>query len=731
MTHGRNRKSILSALLLACSVLVSVVVTSEAADKPSDPNIAQSTTPLATAQKSLQSKSAGEDLEADTIKYGFLMALTGNNSAVRTMGFTWVSYGVFWSEEEPTQGQYSWLSGANNVDNIADAARTANVNLLIRISRTPDWARDPNCAGNDTCPPADATNFGRFAGVLAARVRSRLSGQQVAYEIWNEPNTSGEWGGLCPDPARYTALLRAAYPRIKASDPSATVAGGAVTTVAEVRTNCHVDDLNFIQGMYNAGAAPYFDVLSDHPYGFITAPEADPVTSPSGLVFRRAERHRAYMVANGDGSKKIWATELGWAINPATEGYSCPASEIQWYQIYNQQQQADYLVRAYQWARSYWPWMGAMFTWNFDFDEAPWYSECNSFRFYAVKNRLAKSALQNLVLHPPPTYTPVPVSPTPSATPIDGPPVITDVRYNATHFTRDGGPLTIDLDAHDNDTTPIDTAQVLVTFPTTGTQLLSMTLASGTQYSGTWHLDFTIPSNNGPTVLTYTMQPYVVEQFPPRRTTMAPSQQIVLANTRFWDVPTDYWAYSYIESLASGGAIGGYSDGSFKPGNNATRAQLSKIVVLAFGFPLLNPTNSSFHDVPAGSTFYQYVETAVARSLVNGYTCGGAGEPCVPPGNKPYFRPNDPVTRAQIAKIVVLAGGWNLLNPAASTFEDVPPGSTFYRYVETAYTRGILAGYECGNPEPCVSPGDKPYFRPNSNASRAQISKMVYLAANP
>ena len=212
---------------------------------------------------------------------------------------------------------------------------------------------------------------------------------------------------------------------------------------------------------------------------------------------------------------------------------------------------------------------------------------------------------------------------------------------------------------------------------------------------------------------------------------MAPSQQILLANTRFWDMPTGHWAYSFVESLAATGAIGGYDDGSFKPGNNASRAQLSKIVVLAFGYPLINPQTARFQDVAPGSTFYQYVETAAAQNLVSGYNCGGTGEPCVPPGNKPYFRPNNPISRAQIAKIVALAAGWPLLNPSSSTFQDVAPGSTFYQHVETAYAHGILAGYPCGNPEPCVPPAHKPYFRPNSNASRAQIAKMVYLASSP
>ena len=159
-----------------------------------------------------------------------------------------------------------------------------------------------------------------------------------------------------------------------------------------------------------------------------------------------------------------------------------------------------------------------------------------------------------------------------------------------------------------------------------------------------------------------------------------------------------------------------------QPNNNSTRGQTSKIVVLAFDFPINTTGGTHFTDVPACSTFYPYIETARNLSLVGGYADG-------------TFRPNNNVTRGQIAKIVVLAAiahdpvHWTLIDPPANAFEDVPRGSTFYQYVETAATHGIIAGYQCGDPaEPCNRPGYKPYFRPNNNATRAQISKIVYLS---
>jgi hypothetical protein len=47
-------------------------------------------------------------------------------------------------------------------------------------------------------------------------------------------------------------------------------------------------------------------------------------------------------------------------------------------------------------------------------------------------------------------------------------------------------------------------------------------------------------------------------------------------------------------------------------------------------------------------------------------------------------------------------------------------------------SRDIINGYQCGGPgEPCVPPLNRPYFRPGSNASRGQLSKMIYLALQP
>jgi hypothetical protein len=189
-------------------------------------------------------------------------------------------------------------------------------------------------------------------------------------------------------------------------------------------------------------------------------------------------------------------------------------------------------------------------------------------------------------------------------------------------------------------------------------------------------------------------------------------------------VPSGSTFYQYVECLACRGIISGYPDGTFKPNNLVTRGQLSKIVSNAAGFSDPQSTQM-FQDVAPGSTFFDFVGRLASRGYIGGYACGGSGEPCVPPDNLPYFRPNNNATRGQISKIVSNAAGFYEL-VSGQTFEDVPPGSTFYDFIERLASRGVMSGYPCGSPaEGCVPPENRPYFRPGNNATRGQTSKIV------
>jgi hypothetical protein len=216
----------------------------------------------------------------------------------------------------------------------------------------------------------------------------------------------------------------------------------------------------------------------------------------------------------------------------------------------------------------------------------------------------------------------------------------------------------------------------------------------------------------------------LVEHYSGCGATPTPTVMPTACPIQFSDVPQGSTFYTFIRCLACRNIVNGYADGTFKPNNNVTRGQLSKIVANSAGFN--DPqTAQMFEDVPVGSTFQVYIGRLASRGYISGYPCGGSGEPCVQPGNLPYFRPNNNATRGQIAKIDANAAGF-VDPPAGQTFEDVPPGSTFYTYTQRLTSRSIMQGYPCGGTgEPCVHPNDRSYFRPFNNATRGQTSKIV------
>jgi hypothetical protein len=130
--------------------------------------------------------------------------------------------------------------------------------------------------------------------------------------------------------------------------------------------------------------------------------------------------------------------------------------------------------------------------------------------------------------------------------------------------------------------------------------------------------------------------------------------------------------------------------------------------VLAFHIPLYNGSEQSFSDVPTNHPFYQYIMTAKRDNIITGYNDG-------------TFRPYANVTRGQIAKIAVESARMELLNPigGSPSFTDVPSNHTFFRHIETAYAHGILSGYADGT------------FKPDADATRGQITKIVNLATHP
>jgi len=92
--------------------------------------------------------------------------------------------------------------------------------------------------------------------------------------------------------------------------------------------------------------------------------------------------------------------------------------------------------------------------------------------------------------------------------------------------------------------------------------------------------------------------------------------------SQYTDLSSIHWAYSYIEYLTAQGVISGYQDGTFQPSNNIKRAEFAKVICEAQGWDLLDPEILSFPDVSKTHWAYQYIETAKANGAIGGYIDG-------------------------------------------------------------------------------------------------------------
>ena len=266
---------------------------------------------------------------------------------VRDLGFGWLKQSFAWTEISGARGGYDWF----RPDGVLALAEERGLKLLVRLDHAPPWAMPADPAAG----PAIPEYFAEFCSAVATRYAGRIA----AYEVWNEPNLAREWRDQTPDPARYVELLKACYLAIKAADPHAIViSAGLAPTISD--DEIAMNDMRFFEGMYAAGAGSYFDILGVHAPGYGSPPEfspqdaaVDPFLTSGVWVFRHVEEVRALMVSMGDADKQIAITEMGWTSDPINPAYK-------WYRV-EEATRADYLVRAYQYARDHWqPWVALM-----------------------------------------------------------------------------------------------------------------------------------------------------------------------------------------------------------------------------------------------------------------------------------------------------------------------------------------------------------------------------------
>lgn len=304
------------------------------------------------------------------------------------MGARWVKQLFPWEQIEPTAkgnfrderfGGSTWA----HYDRIVRLAQETGLELIVRLDRPPDWARQQALAQpalqaaleqdpdrEITGPPDDLDDYGDFVYAVV----SRYQGQVGYVQLWNEPNLANEWNWAPIDPARFVELLCLGYRRAKEANPDVVVLFPSLAPNDGLDPR-HMSDLAFLQQVYESGGRACFDVMSAQLYGL-----GQPPTERTPLGFDRDNLRlltrtdvsrvvllREIMERYDDRDKAIWVGELGWNATPA--GWTGQPSP--WGRPVDEQTKGRYIVQALDRSLREWPWMGVHNLWFLHWDGPP------------------------------------------------------------------------------------------------------------------------------------------------------------------------------------------------------------------------------------------------------------------------------------------------------------------------------------------------------------------------
>ncbi len=165
-----------------------------------------------------------------------------------------------------------------------------------------------------------------------------------------------------------------------------------------------------------------------------------------------------------------------------------------------------------------------------------------------------------------------------------------------------------------------------------------------------------------------------------------------------------HWAEAEIIFLFNKGIVNGSSDGSFYPNNNITRAEFAAMLVRMLGIPVDAYANV-FSDVKAGDWYADVVQTIYNNGIMSGY----AG----------YFRPNDKITREEMAVSVMKA--YELKTKAEA---EITVSEEYFKDTEAMAEWSRNSIFKAVSLELINGTGNQ-LFEPADYATRAQVSVLI------
>ncbi len=266
-------------------------------------------------------------------------------------------------------------------DFIMDETRRLGLEPVVRIDRPPAWARTASITtpkfqaglqenGDSTGPPDNYADYADFVGAVATRYRGKVR----FIQIWNEPNLSYEWNWVLPEPERFTELLRLAATAARAANPDIVILFPSLSPTDGLEPRkAPMSELEYLDRVYAAGGAPFFDIMSAQAYGLGQPPDEHRYIFLRGrsnwnwgrpidtrIDVSRVVLLREVMERHDDAGKAVWISEFGY--NSAPESIPEPARS-NWGRPVSEELKGEYLIGQMERARKEWPWIGVMNLW--------------------------------------------------------------------------------------------------------------------------------------------------------------------------------------------------------------------------------------------------------------------------------------------------------------------------------------------------------------------------------
>ena len=175
------------------------------------------------------------------------------------------------------------------------------------------------------------------------------------------------------------------------------------------------------------------------------------------------------------------------------------------------------------------------------------------------------------------------------------------------------------------------------------------------------------------------------------------SPNVSAPKAAFTDVSDSHWAHSSIVNMKNKGVINGFEDGSFKPDAFVTRGQFVCALIKLLN-PVMATYQGSFADVSENDWYAPYVQTAYNSGYVT--------------GDGTSFRPNDTITRQEMA--VIVSRVLNKEGTAELSFTDTDKISEWAKQsISNVLSLGVMTGNADGS------------FAPLASTTRAQMAAIL------